>query len=143
MVHLLRGIAALMGVHSAGGVFTPSPAQVGFGLLFALSPIALAMIVQMMLHARISGSCTAAPRPTSSSGCTRGGTSSNSRERLRGRRAAGAVHHPLMIDLDHSSRSTTFGHSVGDCALRHAARVKKALKNLACSAATAGRSSAH
>lgn len=56
LIHLLRGIAALMGVHSAaGGVFAPSPAQVGFGLVFALSPIALAMIVQMMLHARISG----------------------------------------------------------------------------------------
>jgi diguanylate cyclase (GGDEF)-like protein len=133
MVHLLRGIATLMGVHSAaGGVFAPSPAQVGFGLLFALSPIALAMIVQMMLHARISGELHRRATTDELTGLhSRRHFFELSRERLRGRRAAGAVHHLLMIDLDHfKSVNDRFGHSVGDRALRHAARVlKKALKN--------------
>ena len=133
LVHLLRGIAALMGVHSAaGGVFAPSPAQVGFGLLFALSPIALATIVQMMLHARISGELHRRATTDELTGLhSRRHFFELSRERLRGRRAAGAVHHLLMIDLDHfKSVNDRFGHSVGDRALRHAARVlKKALKN--------------
>lgn len=133
MVHLLRGIAALLGVNSAaGGVFAPSPAQVGFGLLFALSPIALAMIVQMMLHARISGELHRRATTDELTGLhSRRHFFELSRERLRQAHAADTVHHLLMIDLDHfKSVNDRFGHSVGDRALRHAARVlKKALKN--------------
>ena len=132
LVHLLRGIAAVLGVTSAsGGVFAPSAAQVGFGLLFALSPIALAMIVQMMLHARISGELHRRATTDELTGLhSRRQFFELSRERLRARRAAGAVHHLLMIDLDHfKSVNDRFGHSVGDRALQHAARVlKKAMK---------------
>ncbi|MCO5108179.1 MAG: GGDEF domain-containing protein [Burkholderiaceae bacterium] len=132
-VHVLRGVAASLGLGSAAaGVFEPSLAQVGFGLLFALSPIGLAMIVQMMLHARISGELHRRATTDELTGLhSRRHFFELSRERLRGRPAAGAVHHLLMIDLDHfKSVNDRFGHSVGDRALRHAARVlKKALKS--------------
>jgi len=133
LVHLLRGVAAVLGAPSAaGGVFAPSPAQIGFVLLFALSPIALAMIIQMMLHARISGELHRRATTDELTGLhARRHFFDLSRERLRGRQAAGAVHHLLMIDLDHfKSVNDRYGHAVGDRALRHAAQVlKKALKN--------------
>jgi len=128
-VHLMRGIAVVFGAPTlAGGVFAPSSAQVLFGLLFALSPIALAMIVQMMLHARISGELHRRATTDELTGLhARGHFFELSRERLRAHRAPGVVHHLLMIDLDHfKSVNDRFGHSVGDRALRHAARVLKA-----------------
>ncbi len=133
VVHLLRGAATLLGVHStAGGVLAPSPPQVGFGLLFALSPVGLAMIVQMMLHARISGELHRRATTDELTGLhSRRRFFELSRERLRGPQTPGTVHHLLMIDLDHfKSVNDRFGHSVGDLALRHAARVlKKALSH--------------
>ncbi len=132
LVHLLRGIAALLGVGSAaGGVFAPSLAQMAFGMLFALSPIGLAMIVQMMLHARISGELHQRASTDELTGLhSRRRFFELSRERLRERRAAGAVHHLLMIDLDHfKSVNDRFGHPVGDRALQHAARVLKKTLN--------------
>ncbi|MCD6671634.1 MAG: GGDEF domain-containing protein [Burkholderiaceae bacterium] len=132
-VHLLRGVATVFGAPSAaGGVFAPSPAQIGFGLLFALSPIALAMIVQMMLHARISGELHRRATTDELTGLhSRRHFFDLSRERLRGSHADGTVHHLLMIDLDHfKSVNDLYGHAVGDRALRHAAQVlKKALKS--------------
>jgi len=133
LVHLLRGVAAVLGAPpAAGGVFAPSPAQIGFVLLFALSPIALAMIVQMMLHARISGELHRRATTDELTGLhSRRHFFDLSRERLRGRHDAGAVHHLLMIDLDHfKSVNDRYGHAIGDRALRHAAQVlKMTLKN--------------
>lgn len=133
LVHLLRSAASMIGVPaSAGSVFAPTPAQIGFVLAFALSPIALAMIVQMMLHARISGELHRRATTDELTGLySRRHFFELSRARLRGSRAAGSVHHLLMIDLDHfKSVNDRFGHAIGDRALRHAAAVlKKALKN--------------
>lgn len=133
LIHLLRVVAALIGVPAtAGGVYAPSPAQIGFVLAFALSPIALAMIVQVMLHARISGELHRRATTDELTGLhSRRHFFELSRQRLRERHAAGAVHHLLMIDLDHfKSVNDRFGHAVGDRALRHAAAVlKKALKS--------------
>ncbi len=133
LIHLLRVVAALIGVPAAaGGVFAPSPAQIGFVLAFALSPIALAMIVQMMLHARISGELHRRATTDELTGLhSRRHFFELSRERLREPHARDTVHHLLMIDLDHfKSVNDRFGHAVGDRALRHAAAVlKKTLKN--------------
>lgn len=128
-VHLMRGVAVAFGPAAPpGGVFAPDSRQLVFGLLFALSPIALAMIVQMMLHARISSELHRRATTDELTGLhSRGHFFELSRERLRARRATEVVHHLLMIDLDHfKSVNDRFGHSVGDRALRHAARVLKA-----------------
>ncbi len=128
-VHFLRGLGALLSVPSAGaGIFAPDPAQVAFGLAFALSPIGLAMIVQMLMHARISGELHRRATTDELTGLhLRGHFFDIARQRLREAAPGACVHHLLMIDLDHfKSVNDRFGHPVGDRALRHAARVLRA-----------------
>src|SRR5690606_693927 len=53
--HVLRGGLALAGGSPAGGATAPGVAQVAFILLFALMPIVLALVLQTILHARVTG----------------------------------------------------------------------------------------
>mgnify|MGYP002424175510 FL=1 len=126
--HLLRGAIALMGGSPAGGATAPGIAQVVFILLFALMPIVLALIVQTILHARITGELRVRATTDELTGLhTRGHFFELARNRLSRPQAGRSVHHLLMIDLDHfKSVNDRFGHSVGDRALCHAARVLNA-----------------
>jgi diguanylate cyclase (GGDEF)-like protein len=126
--HLLRGTVALAGGSPAGGATAPGVAQVLFILLFALMPIVLALIVQTILHARITGELRVRATTDELTGLhTRGHFFELARSRLSRPQAGRTVHHLLMIDLDHfKSVNDRFGHSVGDRALRHAARVLNA-----------------
>lgn len=123
--HLLRGIVALFGGSPAGGATAPGSAQVAFILLFSLMPILLALVLQTVLHARITGELRMRASIDELTGLyTRGHFFALARKRLQQSVGGGSVHHLLMIDLDHfKSVNDRFGHSVGDRALRHAARV--------------------
>lgn len=126
--HLLRGTIALLGGSPAGGATAPGVAQVLFILLFALMPIVLALVVQTILHGRITGELRLRATTDELTGLhTRGHFFELARDRLSRPPAERNVHHLLMIDLDHfKSVNDRFGHSVGDRALCHAARVLRA-----------------
>lgn len=126
--HLLRGTLALFGGSPAGGATAPGGAQVAFILLFALMPIMLALVVQTILHARITGELKIRATTDELTGLyTRGRFFELARRRLTQPQAARRLHHLLMIDLDHfKSVNDRFGHSVGDRALCHAAHVLRA-----------------
>lgn len=123
--HLLRGAMALADDPARGGALVAGTGSLVFVLVFALSPIALALVIQMILHARVSGELLRRATTDELTGLyTRGRFFDLSRERLRKASADDGVHHLLMIDLDHfKSVNDRYGHSVGDRALRHAARV--------------------
>lgn len=123
--HLLRGTIALFGGSPAGGATAQGGAQVVFILLFALMPIVLALVVQTILHARLTGELQVRATTDELTGLfTRGHFFALARDRLAKPAAGERVHHLLMIDLDHfKSVNDRFGHSIGDRALRHAARV--------------------
>ncbi len=125
MAHVLRAVLVLQSDHAAGGTLAPGVGKTAFVLFFSLMPIALALIIQMILHARVSGELHRRATTDELTGLhTRGRFFDLSRERLRRPDSAGLVHHLLMIDLDHfKSVNDRFGHSIGDRALRHAARV--------------------
>lgn len=126
--HLLRGTLALLGGSPAGGATAPGNAQVAFVLLFALMPIVLALVLQTILHGRITGELRMRATTDELTGLyTRGHFFALARKRLTHPEPARPVHHLLMIDLDHfKSVNDRFGHSVGDRALCHAARVLRA-----------------
>lgn len=123
--HLARAVTVWLGASVSGGALTPGTSQIAFVLIFVLSPIALAQIVQMILHARVSGELHRRATTDELTGLySRAYFFELARERLRRPHPAGTVHHLLMIDLDHfKSVNDRYGHSVGDRALRHAARV--------------------
>ncbi len=123
--HLIRGAMALLGGSPAGGATAPGAAQVAFILLFALMPIVLALVVQTIMHARVTGELQIRATTDELTGLfTRGHFFALARRRLTEPDETQRVHHLLMIDLDHfKSVNDRFGHGVGDRALCHAARV--------------------
>ena len=123
--HLARAVTVWLGASVSGGALTPGTSQIAFVLIFVVSPIALAQIVQMILHARVSGELHRRATTDELTGLySRAHFFELARERLRRPHPAGTVHYLLMIDLDHfKSVNDRYGHSVGDRALRHAARV--------------------
>ncbi len=125
--HVLRGALAWSGGSPAGGATAPGTAQVAFILLFALMPIVLALLIQTILHARLTGELHVRATTDELTGLyTRGHFFELARRRLADP-PPGFVHHLLMIDLDHFKLvNDRYGHSVGDRALRHAARVLRA-----------------
>ncbi|HEY0876821.1 MAG TPA: GGDEF domain-containing protein, partial [Zeimonas sp.] len=128
VAHLLRGAIALFGGSPAGGATAPGTAQVVFILLFALMPIVFALVLQTILHARVTGELRVRATTDELTGLyTRGHFFALARKRLAKAAEGTGVHHLLMIDLDHfKSVNDRFGHGIGDRALCHAARVLRA-----------------
>ena len=126
--HLLRAAVALLGGSPAGGATAPGLGQVLFTLFFAMMPVVLALVVQTILHGRVTGELRLRATTDELTGLhTRGHFFELARNRLSRPPVGRNVHHLLMIDLDHfKSVNDRFGHSVGDRALCHAARVLRA-----------------
>lgn len=123
--HLTRATAAALGSAAAGGALAAGPGQIGFILIFALTPITLALLVQMVLHARVAIELHRRATTDELTGLhSRRHFFELSRQRLKRPHPAGRLHHVLMIDLDHFKKvNDLYGHSMGDHALRHAARI--------------------
>ncbi len=125
-INLARGLHALFDAQVLrDSVFAPNPLQLAFGVFFALSPIAFALLIQMVLHARISSELHRRATTDDLTGLlSRGHFFDLVREELQRPSNGGRVRHLLMIDLDHfKSINDLHGHSAGDQALQHAARV--------------------
>jgi len=106
-------------------VFTNNPLQLALVVCLALTPITLALLVQMVLHARISSELHRRATTDDLTGLlSRGHFFDLVREELQRPSNSGRLRYLLMIDLDHfKSINDLHGHSVGDQALQHAARV--------------------
>lgn len=106
-------------------IFANNPLQLALVVSFALAPITLALLIQMVLHARISSELHRRATTDDLTGLlSRGHFFELVREELQRPSSSGCVRYLLMIDLDHfKSINDLHGHSVGDQALQHAARV--------------------
>jgi len=128
-VNLARGLHTLFNTQVLrDSVFAANPLQLAFVVCFALSPIAFALLIQMVLHARISSELHRRATTDDLTGLlSRGHFFDLVREELEQASNSSRVRHLLMIDLDHfKSINDVHGHSAGDTALQHAARVLQA-----------------